>query len=99
MLQAIVPSPLGRGPILVLELVLVALARAGRAASVGRGRTAVLGVGRPPGLRVAGAPALRRLGPIAVAAGLHPLGLSALLGEVRRPRRVAQAPGLIAVGE
>jgi hypothetical protein len=35
----------------------------------------------------------------AVAARLHALGLATLLGEVRRPRRVAQAPGLVAVGE
>ena len=60
---------------------------------------AVLRVGRPARLRIAGAAPLRGLGPVAVAAGLHPLGLAALLGEVRRPRRVAQALGLVAVGE
>ena len=31
--------------------------------------------------------------------GLHPLRLALLLGEVRRPRRVAQAPLLVAAGQ
>ena len=96
------PQGLHRRPALqlvVVELLLVALARARRAALARLGRAPVLRVGRPARLRIAGAAALRRLGPVAVAARLHPLGLAALLGEVRRPRRVAQAFGLVAVGE
>ena len=52
---------------------------------------------RAAGLRIAGAAALRRA--VAVAARLHALGLPALLGEVRRPRRVAEAALLVAARE
>ena len=63
----------------------------------GSGGRRYCGSGGPPGC---GSPARPRcVGPVAVAARLHPLGLAALLGEVRRPRRVAEAFGLVAVGE
>src|SRR3954447_4433232 len=99
MLQAISPPLTRPWAILVLELVLETLPRAGRTALARLVRTALLGVGRAAGLWVAGAAALGRRGPVAVPARLHALGLAALPGEVRRPRRVAQTPGLVAVGE
>src|SRR4051812_14482817 len=96
--------PLGTGagaealtPVLLLELVLVALARPRLGAEAALEAAGAHARRRAAGLRVAGAPALR--GAVAVAAGLHALGLAFLLGEVRRPRRVAEALLLVTAGQ
>src|SRR6185295_8750238 len=67
-----------------------------------RAEAALQAAGRHAGrraarLRVAGAAAVGRA--VAVAARLNALGLALLLGEVRRPRRVADALLLVAAGE
>src|SRR5687767_6887121 len=81
----------------VVELVYVALARAGLGAEAALHPAQVHAGRRAARLRVAGAAALR--GAVAVAARLDALGLALLLGEVRRPRRVAEAPLLVAARE
>src|SRR3954453_9520016 len=82
---------------LLVELLLVALPGPGL-----RAEAALEAAGRDPrrraaGLGIAGAAAVR--GVIAVAAGVRALGLPLLLGEVRRPRRVADPLLLVAAGE
>ena len=86
-----------RGLLLSVELVRVALAGPGLGAEPALQPAGRHARRRPAGLRIAGPAAVGR--PVAVAAGLDALGLAALLGEVRRPRRVAQALLLVAPRE
>jgi hypothetical protein len=77
--------------------VLVALAGPGLGAEAALRGAEVDAGRRAARLRVAGTAALRRA--VGVAAGLDPLGLALLLGEVRRPRGVAEPFLLVAAGQ
>src|SRR4051794_1736471 len=80
----------------VVEFVLVALPRPRLGAEAPLQPAGGHARRRPAGLRIAGAPAVARR---AVAARLHALGLALLLGEVRRPGRVAETARLVAARE